>query len=130
MVITTNEERELPAAFVRRCLVLHLRLPDDEPTFRNEPEERRREALVDWLVSRGEDHFGKKVAPGVRRKAAEQLWTDRREARKLGLSPPGQAEYLDLLRALDALAGGDAAEQEGLLVRIQGFALQKFIGLC
>jgi MoxR-like ATPase len=26
VVITTNEERELPAAFVRRCLVLNLQL--------------------------------------------------------------------------------------------------------
>jgi len=29
VVITTNEERELPAAFVRRCVVLHLEPPKD-----------------------------------------------------------------------------------------------------
>ncbi len=29
VVVTTNEERVLPAPFVRRCFVLHLELPDD-----------------------------------------------------------------------------------------------------
>ena len=29
VVITTNEERALPAAFVRRCLILHLKPPTD-----------------------------------------------------------------------------------------------------
>jgi MoxR-like ATPase len=29
VVVTTNEERVLPAPFVRRCFVLHLGLPDD-----------------------------------------------------------------------------------------------------
>ncbi|WP_300327634.1 hypothetical protein [Accumulibacter sp.] len=27
VIVTSNEERELPAAFLRRCLVLTLRLP-------------------------------------------------------------------------------------------------------
>ena len=39
VVITTNEDRQLPAAFVRRCLVLNLELPDNEA------------ALVDFLVN-------------------------------------------------------------------------------
>jgi hypothetical protein len=33
VVITTNEERELPAAFVRRCLVLNLQLAGNENAF-------------------------------------------------------------------------------------------------
>jgi MoxR-like ATPase len=36
VIITTNEERELPAAFLRRCLVLQYELPDD---------------IVPWLIS-------------------------------------------------------------------------------
>jgi MoxR-like ATPase len=43
VVITTNEERELPAAFLRRCVVLTL-----------EPDK----SYVDFLVKRGRAHFG------------------------------------------------------------------------
>jgi len=43
--ITTNEERSLPDAFLRRCLVLHLRLPDE------------RQQLVEHLAERGAAHF-------------------------------------------------------------------------
>jgi MoxR-like ATPase len=35
VIITTNEERALPDAFVRRCLVLHLRLPSDPSGWRS-----------------------------------------------------------------------------------------------
>ena len=45
VVITTNEDRQLPAAFVRRCLVLNLELPDNEA------------ALVDFLIERGKQHL-------------------------------------------------------------------------
>jgi MoxR-like ATPase len=33
VVITTNEERELPAAFIRRCLVLNLQLAEATRTL-------------------------------------------------------------------------------------------------
>ena len=46
VVITTNEERTLPDAFIRRCLVLHLDLP-------KEPDK-----LIAKLVERGKTHFG------------------------------------------------------------------------
>ena len=45
VVITTNEERALPDAFLRRCLVLHLTLPEEAG------------ALVRTLVERGRAHF-------------------------------------------------------------------------
>ncbi len=45
VIITTNEERVLPNAFIRRCLVLHLKLPEDD------------KALRDYLVSRARVHF-------------------------------------------------------------------------
>ena len=35
VIITTNEERVLPNAFIRRCLVLHLKLPEDDKTLRD-----------------------------------------------------------------------------------------------
>jgi MoxR-like ATPase len=43
IIITTNEERDLPAAFLRRCIVLSLAAGDDYAT---------------WLVERGQAHFG------------------------------------------------------------------------
>ena len=111
VIITTNEERELPAAFVRRCLVLHYELPKD---------------LVPWLVNRGRIHFPA-GDERVLAAAAEQLVTDRQDAREAGVTPPGQAEYLDLLRALTTLAG-DADAQLALLQQLSHFAYRKFRG--
>jgi len=85
VVITTNEERELPAAFLRRCLVLPLNLPED---------------LTGFLCRRGEVHFGGLCTEAVREKAAKMLIDDRRIAQDQGWPAPGQAEYLDLLRAV------------------------------
>jgi len=111
VIITTNEERELPGAFIRRCLVLHLGLPANEGE------------CIAFLIGRGELHF-----PGsahtVRDQAARQLWTDRQDARRLGQTPPGQAEYLDILRALGRLAQGED-DQLKLLGEIAEFALRK-----
>lgn len=103
IVITTNEERDLPAAFLRRCIVLSL-----------EPDA----GYAAWLVSRGKAHFG--VLEGVKGRdqallhddvlcqAAEQLVKDRDAVASLNLSKPGLAEYLDLLYALYALFKDEA----------------------
>ncbi|MBL8253807.1 MAG: AAA family ATPase [Candidatus Competibacter sp.] len=112
VIITTNEERELPAAFRRRCLVLPLSLPeaDDE--------------LLDFLYRRGAVHFEARCADAVRRKAGQLLLEDRKVANAQGLPPPGQAEYLDLLRAVCKL-GHDESEQMDWLVKIGKFVLKK-----
>jgi MoxR-like ATPase len=112
VIITTNEERELPAAFLRRCLVLQLSLPeaDDE--------------LLNFLCQRGEVHFGACCTDAVRCKAGELLLEDRKAASAQGLSPPGQAEYLDLLRAVCKLSH-DESEQMGWLAKIGEFVLKK-----
>ncbi|MCI0734634.1 MAG: MoxR family ATPase [Methylococcaceae bacterium] len=112
VVITTNEERELPGAFVRRCVVLQIVLPKQEREF------------IDWLVERGACHQGIACSEEVRRKAAEQLWGDRQEALRQGQTPPGQAEYLDLLRALHTMRKTEAERLE-LLDRISEFVLRK-----
>ncbi len=112
VVITTNEERELPGAFLRRCMVLHLDLPDEE------------EELVKWLSARGEIHFGDTCSEKVRSKAAKLLWRDRQEAFKHGLQAPGQAEYLDMLRAVGRLYQTEQ-EQLDALEAISEFALVK-----
>lgn len=111
VIVTTNEERVLPDAFVRRCLVLELRLPDTEA------------ALVEYMVGRGAAHFPE-AAPGVLRRAASLLAEDRKAARERDVCPPGQAEYLDLVRAVQALASGEAA-QTRLLDDLRRFTYRK-----
>jgi MoxR-like ATPase len=113
VVITTNEERALPDAFLRRCLVLHLALPAE------------RAALVAVLIARGRAHFSeKKCADAVLREAAELLATDREKLRERDLAPPGLAEYIDLLLAVTEQRTGQEAQIE-LLRSIAKFALRK-----
>jgi MoxR-like ATPase len=114
VVITTNEERELPSAFVRRCMVLHISVPNS------------RETLVKWLVERGQTHFRGELGEVLLTEAADMVYKDREAARERGLSPPGQAEYLDLLRALTRLRHTDP-ERRALLLTLRDFALKKHI---
>lgn len=111
VVITTNDERELPPAFLRRCLVLTLKLPEGA-------------ALKPYLVERGRLHGG---AWAVRHgplleQAADLLLEDRQAAQSAGVYAPGPAEYLDLLRALARVGGDDPA---ALLQRLRAFVYQK-----
>lgn len=113
VVITSNEERTLPDAFLRRCLVIRL-----DP-FRDE------EDPVAFLMTRGQAHFPN-AHEDVRRKAAEMLLRDRQIAIAQQLRPyPGQAEYLDLLRIVLALAPGDVGEQKEMLGDVADYALKK-----
>ena len=88
VIITTNDERELPAAFIRRCVVLNLN-PSKDP-----------KKLEQWLCKRGEVHFNNDCSQAIRLRAAELLLESRKTAEQKGVPPVGQAEYLDLLRAL------------------------------
>lgn len=104
--ITTNRERELPGAFVRRCVVLDLDRAEAEWT--------------DWLLRIGRQHLGIKTTratPAVKRMeaVAAQVMKLRTLADQQGLRKPGTAEFLDMLRACTALGiqpGG--TEWEGL----------------
>jgi MoxR-like ATPase len=112
IVITTNEERGLPDAFLRRCLVLQLALPQ------------RRDELMRFLVARGRAHFPQ-ADESLLESAAGMLAEDREAARKQDQPPPGQAEYLDLVRAVLELARGDLERQRQTLERIRAFSLRK-----
>jgi len=114
VVITTNEERELPNAFLRRCLVRTLRLPAD---------------LAPWLAEMGALHLKQleleaRCFEGVLGQAANQPIADRRAAERYQRYAPGLAEYLDLVIALARL-GESEAEQLSLLEQLAGFALRK-----
>ena len=117
-IITTNEERELPAAFVRRCAVLNLNPPEEKDAFR------------DWLIARAEVHTHLAIKPEPLRLAAEQVWADRQAAAEIGYPTVGLAEYIDLLTALDDLtrhAPDDDREaaQRCWLAKINPYALVK-----
>ncbi len=122
IVITTNEERELPAAFLRRCIVL-TQQPDPGISYQ------------DWLVKRGAAHFSalpaasppraELIAAVILEKAAEQLVSDRQQVSNLNLPPPGLAEYLDLLYALHELFPGQTSAQQQWLGRLSAYGYLK-----
>lgn len=112
IVVTTNEERELPAAFLRRCLVLPLSLPEEES------------ALIEFLCARAKVHEDAPKSAEILRKAARLLAQDRRAALEQGWPAPGQAEYLDLLRAVRKMAA-DEDERSRLLDILARFVLKK-----
>ncbi len=93
IVITTNQERDLPRAFLRRCIIHELVLPDGEDDFVNHltkiAELHREQDRIDHSDEE------KKIAEAV----AKKLFEWRQEAKVKQLRPPGTAEYLDAVRA-------------------------------
>ncbi len=111
VVITTNEERVLPDAFLRRCLVHDMSLPANS------------DDLTSLLVKRGLAHFGENTDQKVLEAAAELLVRDRREAK--GTPIPGQAEFLDLVRIVVEFHPKDFDAQKGALDEFARFVLEK-----
>lgn len=116
VIFTTNEDRELPAAFVRRCAVLNQNPPDHA---------KQRASFLSWLLARGQAHDYCQVSADTRRAAAEMVWEDRKDAVEAGYPPVGLAEYIDLLRALHDLAPNDGAAQAHWLRQLRSYALIK-----
>ena len=92
VVITTNEERTLPQAFLRRCVVVWL----------PQPNKARLVAIAKAHMRTYEGGFSAADAALARALAAE-LDAVRDEARQQALRPPSTAEFLDALRACRAL---------------------------
>jgi MoxR-like ATPase len=90
MVLTTNRERTMPQAFLRRCVTLEL----DDPT----PE---------WLTSIADQRYSKK---DVHSRLASEVMALRGDAKRSGVRQPSTAEYLDAVTAaarLEASLSGD-----------------------
>jgi MoxR-like ATPase len=85
VIITTNEERELPQAFLRRCVILSL--------AEKSPAE---------LEVIAEQHFGARN-DNLYGDVADAVKTQRIEAKNLGVRPPSTAEYLDTIAACRGL---------------------------
>jgi MoxR-like ATPase len=92
VVITTNEERELPPAFLRRCVVHQLQHPGP-----------------DRLVEIARLHFDRPEAPFdaelemLCTTIAERVGELRTAAEEHAARPPSTAEYLDAVRACRSL---------------------------
>ena len=124
VIITTNDERELSPAFMRRCLVLHLTVADKD--------------YEQWLLDRAHVHYKEsQCSKVIKSLAAKQLIQDREAANRQGLIKPGLAEYLDLLQALNEMVSAEikddingearTEQQTQLLKSIAEFVLQKAV---
>lgn len=108
VIITTNEERDLPNAFLRRCFV-HVLKPATN------------------LVELGKLHLvrrGLPIFPSVLESAEGLLREDQKKAREQHTYAPGLAEYLDLVIAVATLMP-DEKSQLGLLEDTAPFVLSK-----
>ncbi|MCK6685410.1 MAG: MoxR family ATPase [Thermoanaerobaculia bacterium] len=82
--VTTNEERDLPQAFLRRCVVLRLTVPD--------------RTRLERIARR---HFDEKVLDKTTLDALMDRYFELRgSAERSKLRPPGTAELLDAARAV------------------------------
>lgn len=108
VIFTTNEERQLPNAFIRRCLVLQLTFPKD----------------VEGLIKIGRAHFEEACGTKVYTTIAESILKDRHDKHDASAPKPGVAEYIDILRILTGLSR-DEAEQLAAFERVKTFALNK-----
>jgi MoxR-like ATPase len=87
IVITTNEERELPPAFLRRCIVHTLLVPN-------------RKTLL-TIARRHLTLGGQELADQNKEllsQLADKFFSLRKEAQQRGERPPSTAEYLDAVR--------------------------------
>lgn len=116
VMITTNDERELPNAFLRRCAVLHL--PPHTPT------------TLETIASA---HFGDTASAhfpsaeartALFARVAEKLVEFQGAAEREERRPPSTAEYLDALRACLEL-GADPAQPAALWAHVEALTLLK-----
>lgn len=118
VILTTNEERTLPDAFVRRCLVLHINLPE-LPLHKAK--------FVAFLKERALAHFQDPMPDDtVLTSAAELIVKARIDPMRRDHCPPGVAEYLDLVRAVIKLRD-TPPEQCKLLDEIEALSTRKHL---
>lgn len=103
LLLTSNGARQLPAPFLRRCIVLAMQLPAD--------------GLVDWLMQRGRLHFAAaQIKDDALRRAAELIDEDRRSVSSRQRYKPGVAEYIYLCQAVAELAAKAPARAQVALI--------------
>jgi MoxR-like ATPase len=119
VMITTNEERSLPDAFLRRCLSLHLSFP---------AESGEQQAFLVERAEQNAAHFPK-LNTAVFTEAAAMLVEDRQYAKGRGFYPlPGQAEYFDMLRGIQRLSQQTGKPAMDYIKELRTFTYQKHPG--
>jgi MoxR-like ATPase len=101
IIVTTNDERDLPRAFLRRCVEIELPAlngPDDKG------EQRKK-----WLVDIGEQHLMGKLDRPVVQRIADVIVPAEKSPDEIMPSP---AEFVDTLRAVYELYGAKAKEAD------------------
>lgn len=106
--ITTNEERELPSAFLRRCI--ELRLPALE--YEDRDGKLRKALLVDIVLQHGLQHSSGAVTRKYLERAAEILIPPPAAGEEALI--PSPAEFKDTILALIQLHGTDDAPEKAL----------------
>jgi MoxR-like ATPase len=106
LIITTNEERELPSAFVRRCVVTVFEKP-------SRPK----------LLEIAREHFGESKS-GLFERLADYLFEVASAKEAKGEIPPSTAEYLDAIAACSRL-GIRASEKREEWKQISRLILEK-----
>ncbi|MBM3525392.1 MAG: MoxR family ATPase [Alphaproteobacteria bacterium] len=90
VMLTTNGERELPPAFLRRCLVVTIVAPDDAA-----------------LAGIAEMHCGTKAKKGLVTAMIRALRDEQARAKQDGRREPATAEFLDAMSAVIELGIAD-----------------------
>ena len=127
IIITTNEERELPAPFLRRCLVLKLEL-NSELTALTAELTALGQQHQDWQRQLHTELDGAVGWPGrclLIPQVAALVAKARIDAKSSRRYLPGTSEFLDLVQALAEMAPDDEDTQKKKLATLAEFALAK-----
>lgn len=116
IIVTTNDERDLPRAFLRRCVEIQLPAldgADDDGSQRKK-----------LLVEIGAQHLGDELDRTFVQTIADIIVDQARNApADDGLTIPSPAEFIDTLRAVRDLYGKNAKESD--IAAIIGIAVRK-----
>jgi MoxR-like ATPase len=129
VVFTSNEERNLPEAFLRRCVVHTISMPDDAGRGRQFGQAASsadvREAMHSWLTPRVRAHIPESTVDEILLKSLISLFCEERQAaRASDRRPAGLAELLDLVLCFVELKE-QGHEHSWLLERLRTMILSK-----
>lgn len=115
IVITSNNERELPHAFLRRCVCITLTLASGE---------KGEEQLIKIAMAHKNENNLENITEELMQKAARLTIQMRDESREHQYRP-GTSEFLDLLKAINHDSYHNEKERRVALDNISSFLLKK-----
>lgn len=97
VIITTNEDKEMPAPFLRRCLVHRIEMPSDEASWLMEC---GRAHVTSWQASKQIRPRQSAEVEALLRQATDLMLRYRRDAARTDSREPAISEFLDFLRVI------------------------------